>query len=76
VVEVRRPISYWTVNGFAHDLILNRDCKLRTVSKRKASFILETSWHNAIVQFERVAKIVNVEQFWGQRIAAIMALAL
>jgi hypothetical protein len=76
VVEVCRPISDRTVNGFAHDLILNRDCKLRTVSKRKASFVFKTSWHNAIVQFERVAEIVNVEQFWGQRIAAVVALAL
>jgi hypothetical protein len=42
----------------------------------ETGLVLEAVRHDAFVQLERVAVVVNVEQLGGQRVAAVVALAL
>ena len=54
---------------------MDDDGELRTICLGEAGAVFKPRGHNAVVQFVRIAVIVNVEKFRGEGVAAAMSLA-
>jgi hypothetical protein len=61
VVEICCPVCDGAVNGVSHDLFLDTDCEFGTVGKREASLVFEACRDNAVIQFESVSEVIDIE---------------